>query len=157
MKLNALLKKQWGSHVETKHISSIFLRRFFKCFPVQVCRESARGSRHDQRDHGQQSGKKRRVLRYVWTRDIRGDTFKRSVGVRCDYTVSLIISLIPRLLQVTLQERLQSGFCPQYRNSCTKPQHFPRCGNKSPTKSCIGLSFPFFCQKHEKRHAGGTG
>jgi len=46
MKLNALLEKQWGSHMETKHISSMFLRRVFKCFPVQVCRESARGSRH---------------------------------------------------------------------------------------------------------------
>ena len=72
---------------------------------------------------------------------------QRSVGVRCDYTVPLIISLIPRLLRVTLQERLQSGFCPQYRMSCTKPQHFPRCGNKSPTKFCIGLSFHFCLAK----------
>jgi len=94
--------------METKHISSIFLRRFFKCCPAQVYRESARGSRHRQRDHGQQSGKKRRVLKYVLTRDIRGDTFQnlikvrqRSVGVRCDYTGPLIISLIPRLLRVT--------------------------------------------------------
>jgi len=77
--------------METNHISSICLRGFSKCLSVQVCRESARGSRHEQRDHGQQSGKKRRVLRYVLTRDIRGDTFKnlikvrqRSVGVRCD-------------------------------------------------------------------------
>jgi len=154
MKLNALLEKQWGSHMETTHISSVFVRRFFKCLPVQVYRESAWGSRHEQRDHGHQSGKKRRVLRYVLTRDIRGDTFKnliqvrqRSVGVRCDNTVPLIISLIPRLLRVTLQERLQSGFCPQYRNSCTKPQHFPRCGNKSPTKLCIGLFFRFFFAK----------
>ena len=86
--------------------------------------------------------------------DPRGDTFKnlikvcqRSVGVRCDYTTPLIISLIPRLLRVTLQERIQSGFCPQYRNSCTKPQHFPRCGNKSPSKFCIGLFFHFFFPK----------
>ena len=107
-----------------------------------------------QRDLGQQSGKKRRVLRYVLSRDIRDDTFKnlikvrqRSVGVRCDYTVPLIISLIPRLLRVTLQERLQSGFCPYYRNSCTKPQHFPRCGNKSLTQICIGLFFHFHFAK----------
>ena len=128
--------------METKHISSIFLRRVFKYFPVQVCRESARGSRHEQRDHGQQSGKKGHVLRYVLTRDVRGDTFKnlikvrlRSVGVRCDYTVPLIISLIPRLLRVTLQERLQSGFCPQYRNSCTKPQHLAILRSKRPSVS----------------------
>jgi len=154
MKLIALMEKQWGSPMETKHISSIFLRRFFKCFPVQVCRESAWGSRHQQRNHGQQSGKKRRVLRYVLTQDVRGDTLKnlikvrqRSVGVRCDHTVPLIISLTPRLLRVTLQERLQSEFCPHYRNSCTQPQHFPRCGNKSPTKICIGLFFHFFLPK----------
>ena len=42
------------------------------------------------------------------TRDVRGDTFKnlikvrqRSVGVRCDYTAPLIISLIPRMLRVS--------------------------------------------------------
>ena len=45
-------------------------------------------------DHGQQSGKKRRVLRYVLTQDVRGNTFKnlikvrqRSVGVRCDQAI----------------------------------------------------------------------
>jgi len=151
VKLNALLEKQWGSHRETKHSSSIFMRRVFKCFTEQVCWESAWGSK---RDHGQQSGKTRCVLRYFWTRDVRGDTLKilikvrqRSVGVRCDYTVPLIISLIPRLLRVTLHERLRSGFCPQYRNSCTKPQHFPRCGNNSPTKFCIGLFLHFLLTK----------
>jgi len=42
MKLNALLEKQWGSRMETKHISSIFLRRFFS---VYLCRyvERVRG------------------------------------------------------------------------------------------------------------------
>ena len=33
MKLNALPEKQWGSHMETKQISSFYLRRFFKCCP----------------------------------------------------------------------------------------------------------------------------
>ena len=133
---------------------------------VCLCRyvERVRGVVHQQRDHGQQSGKKGHVLRYVLTRDVRGDTFKnlikvrqRSVGVRCDYTVPLITSLIPHLLRATLQEPLPSGFCHQYRNSCTKPQYFPRCGNESPTKFCIGLFWHFFFPKHEKRRPGGTG
>jgi len=83
----------------------------FRYFPAQVfqvfgcagmMRESV-GSTHWQRDHGQQSGKTGRVLRYVLTRVVRGDTFQnlvkacqRSVGVRCEYTVSLVISLTPR-------------------------------------------------------------
>ena len=107
--------------------------------------------------------KKRRVLRYVLTQDVWGDTFinlikvrQRSVGVRCDCTVPLIISLTPRLLRVTLQERLQSEFCPHYRNSCTQPQHFPRCGNKSPKKklcwSFFGLVFAKTMKSGVRRH-----
>jgi len=44
VKLNALLEKKWGSHMETKHISSICMRRVFKCFAVQVCWESSWGT-----------------------------------------------------------------------------------------------------------------
>ena len=148
------MAKQWGSPMETKHISSIFLRRFFKCFPVQVYTESAWGSRHQQHVHGQQSGKKKTCPEICFDSGCSRRHFQksyksrqRSVGVRCDYTVPLIISLTPRLLRVTLQERLQSEFCPHYRNSCTQPQHFPRCGNKSPKKNCIGLFLDLFVPK----------
>jgi len=97
------------------------------------------------------------------TQDVRGDTFKnlikvrqRSVGVRCDYTVPLIISLTPRLLRVTLQERLQSEFCPHYRNSCTQPQHFPRCGNTSPKKKLYWSFLGFVFAKNMKSGVPAT-
>ena len=53
--------------------------------------------------------------------------------------------------QAPLRGRLQIGFCPLPLNHCTKPHHFPRSRNKSPTKWCGCLFFLFLSTKKWKK------